>query len=56
MERDYPSDVRDAARFVFCVFCPLLLSLRIIFADGGYAGKLAGFVAGHSARNLAATN
>ena len=36
---------RDAARIVFCVFCPLLLSLRIIFADGGYAGKLEGFVA-----------
>ena len=56
MERDYPSDVSDAARIVFRVFCPLLLSLLIIFADGGYAGKLAGFVAGHSARNLAATN
>ena len=35
---------RDAAKVVFCVFCPLLLSLRIIFADGGYAGKLEGFV------------
>lgn len=34
---------RDAAKVVFCVFCHLLLSLRIIFADGGYAGKLAGF-------------
>jgi transposase len=35
---------RDAARVVFCVFCHLLLTLRIIFADGGYAGKLEGFV------------
>ena len=36
---------RDAARVVFCLFCPLLLSLRMIFADGGYAGKLEDFVA-----------
>ncbi len=36
---------RDAARVVFCLFCPLFLSLRIIFADGGYAGKLEDFVA-----------
>lgn len=35
---------RDAARVVFCLFCHLLLTLRIIFADGGYAGKLEGFV------------
>jgi len=35
---------RDAARVVFCVFCHLLLTLSIIFADGGYAGKLEGFV------------
>ena len=35
---------RDAAKVVFCIFCPLLLSLRIIFADGGYAGKLEDFV------------
>jgi transposase len=35
---------RDAAKVVFCVFCHLLLSLRIIFADGGYAGKLEGFL------------
>jgi transposase len=35
---------RDAARVVFCVFCHLLLSLRIVFADGGYAGQLEGFL------------
>ncbi len=35
---------RDAAKVVFCVFCHLLLTLRIIFADGGYAGKLEAFV------------
>ncbi len=35
---------RDAARVVCCVFCHLLLNLRIIFADGGYAGKLETFV------------
>ena len=35
---------RDAAKVVFSIFCPLLLSLRIIFADGGCAGKLEGFV------------
>lgn len=35
---------RDAARVVFCVFCHLLLTLKIIFADGGYAGKLEAFV------------
>ena len=45
---------RDAAKVV-CVFCHLLLSLRIIFADGGYAGKLegllptAGNIFGHAA-------
>lgn len=36
---------RDAARVVCCLFCHLWLSLRVIFADGGYAGKLEGFVA-----------
>lgn len=36
---------RDAARVVFCLFCHLVTTLRIIFADGGYAGKLEGFVA-----------
>lgn len=36
---------RDAARVVCCLFCHLLLSLRVIFADGGYAGKLEGFIA-----------
>lgn len=36
---------RDAARVVFCVFCHLVLTLRVIFADGGYAGKLEGFLA-----------
>jgi transposase len=35
---------RDAARVVFCVFCHLMLTLRVIFADGGYAGKLEGFL------------
>lgn len=29
---------RDAGKVVFCVFCPLILSLRIVFADGGHAG------------------
>lgn len=36
---------RDAARVVFCVFCHMVSTLRIIFADGGYAGKLEGFLA-----------
>ena len=36
---------RDAARVVFCLFCHLIITLRIIFGDGGYAGKLEGFVA-----------
>lgn len=36
---------RDAARVVVCMFCHLIITLRIIFADGGYAGKLEGFVA-----------
>ena len=36
---------RDAARSVFCIFCHLLPSLRVIFADGGYAGKLEAFLA-----------
>ena len=36
---------RDAARVVFCVFCHVVTTLRIIFADGGYAGKLEGFLA-----------
>lgn len=35
---------RDAAKVVFCLFCHLLVSLRMIFADGGSAGKLEGFV------------
>lgn len=35
---------RGAAKVVFCVFCHLLLSLRIIFADGGHAGKLESFL------------
>jgi transposase len=35
---------RDGARVVFCVFCHLLLTLKVIFADGGYAGKLEAFV------------
>lgn len=35
---------RDAAKIFFCVFCHLLLSLRIIFTDSGYSGKLEDFI------------
>ena len=35
---------RDAAKVVFGLFCPLILTLRINFEDGGYGGKLEGFV------------
>lgn len=34
---------RDAARVVCCVFCHLLVTLKMIFADRGYAGKLEAF-------------
>lgn len=36
---------RDTARVACCLCCHLLLCLRIIFADGGYAGKLEAIVA-----------
>lgn len=36
---------RDAARVVFCLFCHQFIGLCVIFADGGYAGKLEAFVA-----------
>ncbi len=35
---------RDGARVLCCMFCHLLLTLRVIFADGGYAGKPEAFV------------
>ena len=35
---------RDGAKVLFCVFCHLFLSLRLIFADGGYQGQLEGWV------------
>ena len=31
---------REGAKVLFCLFCHLFLSLRLIFADGGYQGKL----------------
>lgn len=31
---------RDGAKVLLCLFCHGLLSLLMIFADGGYAGKL----------------
>lgn len=46
---------RDGARLLLCMFCHSFLSLLLIFADGGYAGKLEAFVQsmgklfGHSA-------
>jgi transposase len=41
-----PADVqdRDGAKLLLCMFCHSFLSLRVIFADGGYAGKLEAFV------------
>jgi hypothetical protein len=35
---------RDGAKVLLCLFCHRLLSLLLIFADGGYAGKLEEFV------------
>lgn len=35
---------RDGAKLLLCLFCHSLLSLLMIFADGGYAGKLEAFV------------
>ena len=31
---------RDGAKVLFCQFCHLFLSVTLIFADGGYQGKL----------------
>jgi putative transposase len=41
-----PADVqdRDGAKLLLCMFAHNLLSLLMIFADGGYAGKLEAFV------------
>ena len=35
---------RDGAKVVCCVFCHQWQRLEVIFADGGYAGKLENFV------------
>ena len=35
---------RDGAKVLLCLFCHRFLGLLMIFADGGYAGKLEGFV------------
>jgi transposase len=35
---------RDGAKVLFCLFCHLLLSVRLIYADGGYQGKLEAWV------------
>lgn len=35
---------RDGAKLPLCLFCHQFLGLLMIFADGGYAGKLEGFV------------
>ena len=35
---------RDGAKVLLCLFCHSFLSLLMIFADGGYAGKLEEFV------------
>ena len=35
---------RDGAKVVFCLFCRLFLSVSLIFADGGYQGKLEAWV------------
>ena len=37
---------RDGAKLLLCMFCHSFLSLLMIFADGGYAGKLEEFVRG----------
>ena len=35
---------RDGAKLLLCMFCHSFMSLLMIFADGGYAGKLEEFV------------
>jgi transposase len=35
---------RDGAKVLLCLFCHNLMGLLLIFADGGYAGKLEEFV------------
>lgn len=35
---------RDGAKVLFCLFCHLFLSVILIFADGGYQGKLEAWV------------
>ena len=42
----WPASVqaRDGAKLLLCMFCHSFLSLLMIFADGGYAGKLEEFV------------
>ena len=35
---------RDGAKVLLCLFCHRFLGLLIIFADGGYSGKLETFV------------
>ena len=35
---------RDGAKLLLCMFCHRFMGLLMIFADGGYAGKLEGFV------------
>ena len=35
---------RDGAKLLLCTFCHRFLDLLMIFADGGYAGKLEEFV------------
>ena len=35
---------RDGAKVLFCLFCHLFLSVTLIFADGGYQGKLEAWV------------
>jgi transposase len=35
---------RDGAKLLLCMFCHSFLSLLMIFADGGYAGKFEEFV------------
>lgn len=41
-----PADVqdRDGAKLLLCMFCHRFLGLLMIFADGGYAGRLEAFV------------
>ena len=35
---------RDGAKVLLCLFCHLFLSVKLIFADGGYQGKLEAWV------------